>query len=68
MTDLHLPILLQPVLFLACAGTEIWYVSLYTIYFTEGTTIEFMRQIIGEGRLVRLILMMTTPAWIFKQV
>jgi CDP-diacylglycerol--inositol 3-phosphatidyltransferase len=53
----------KPVLFLACAGTEMWYVALYTLAHTEGPVVS------GVGvPFVRLVFLVCTPVCAFKQL
>ena len=53
----------KPVLFLACAGTEMWYMALYVIAHSEGPALPF----VGLP-LVRFLLYVCTPISLFKQV
>jgi len=51
----------KPVLFVECAATELWYLALYTLAFTEGPPV------LGVP-VARLLLMVCTPFFAFKQV
>ena len=51
----------QPVLFLVCAATELWYMSLYVLAHIEGP-------LIGGVPAVRGLLYVCTPVCAFKQV
>ena len=51
----------KPVLFIECAFTELWYLSLYTLHFTSGPLV------LGVPA-VKLTLMFCTPFFVFKQV
>uniref|UniRef100_A0A7S2NIS6 CDP-diacylglycerol--inositol 3-phosphatidyltransferase n=1 Tax=Haptolina brevifila TaxID=156173 RepID=A0A7S2NIS6_9EUKA len=50
----------KPVLFVACAGTELWYLSLYLLVFTSGP-------VMMGVPAVKLMLIVCTPISIFKQ-
>lgn len=51
----------KPVLFLVCAGTECWYLALYSLAFTNGPLI------VGVPAC-RLALTLCTPVFLFKQI
>ena len=51
----------QPVLFIECAATELWYVSLYLLKFEEGPAV------LGIPA-VRLLFYVCSPLCLFKQV
>ena len=51
----------KPVLFLACAGTEMWYMSLYVLAHTEGP-------LVGGVPAVKALLYICSPICAFKQV
>jgi hypothetical protein len=51
----------KPVLFLVCAFTELWYVTLYTLAFNKGPSV--MGHPLGH-----LVLVACTPFFAFKQV
>ena len=54
----------KPVLFLACAGTELWYNALYVLAHVEGPTLALF----GGTPAVRVLLYACTPVCAFKQV
>lgn len=54
----------KPALFVVCSATEMWYMSLYTLGWTEGVTVP----IFGGIGLARLMCGLCTPFAIFKQV
>merc|ERR1712167_105130 len=51
----------KPVLFIACAGTEMWYMSLYTLAHVSGPHI-------GGVPAVRALLYVCSPICAFKQL
>ena len=52
----------KPVLFLACAGTEVWYMSLFVLAHTEGPVI------FGGLTAFRAVYYVCSPVCVFKQV
>lgn len=54
----------KPVLFLACAGTELWYMSLYTLAHAEGPPLGML----GGVPAVRALFYACSPVCVFKQV
>ena len=54
----------KPVLFVACAGTELWYMALYTLAHVEGPAVGAL----GGVSAVRALLFACTPICAFKQV
>ena len=55
----------KPALFIMCAATELWYMSLYVLAHTEGPPVAFVGGPVGA---VRLCLVLCTPFFAFKQV
>jgi hypothetical protein len=51
----------KPVLFMVCSCTEMWYVSLYALSFTQGPLIMGVPMVSG-------VFVLCTPFFIFKQV
>jgi hypothetical protein len=54
----------KPVLFVACAGTEMWYMSLYILAHVAGPPVAAL----GGVPAVRVLLYVCTPICAFKQV
>ena len=54
----------KPVLFLACAGTEMWYISLYILAWTQGPPIALL----GGVPAARALFYVCSPVCAFKQV
>merc|ERR1712070_560447 len=57
----------RSVLFMVCAGTELWYLSLYANYFIPEQTLELPFGGVSLP-LCRTMIMLTTPIFAFKQL